>query len=61
MATKKTAAPQNEKTSPRIASIAARGIRDPKSLTPAEIAALAASALNQTADRPKPPAKKAGK
>ncbi len=41
----------SETTSTRIASIAARALRDPKSLTESEIRSLAASALTQVADK----------
>jgi hypothetical protein len=40
----------NEKTSARIASIAARGARDPASLTLREIQAVCASAMTQAPD-----------
>ena len=43
----------NEKTSAKIAALASKAMRDPKSLTPAEIKSLGASALTQTADKPK--------
>lgn len=43
--------PAGEETSARIASIAARGLRDPASLTPEDIRALAGSALTQAPDR----------
>jgi len=43
----------NEKTSKRIAKIAAKGVKDPLSLTKPEIKAVCASALTQTADKPK--------
>lgn len=46
----------NEKTSKEIASIAAKGLRDPGSLTKAQIKKLAGSALTQAPDRK--PAKK---
>lgn len=49
---------KDEKTSKAIASIASKALKDPKSVTPAEIKKLAASALTQTADKPKAPAKK---
>jgi len=52
---------ENEKTSKRIASIAARGIKDPGSLTKAEIKAVSATALTQTEDRPKSKSKAAAK
>lgn len=39
--------PRTEETSARIASIAARGIREPRSLSPDEIKAVCASALTQ--------------
>lgn len=45
---------KNEKTSEGIASIAAKGLKTPEKLTNAEIQKLAASALTQTADKPKP-------
>jgi len=41
-------------TSPDIASLAAKAIRDPLSLTPDEIQAIAASALRQTPTRNPP-------
>lgn len=41
----------SEITSPRIAEIASRAMRDPKSLTESEIRSLAASALTQAADK----------
>lgn len=44
---------QDERTSIRIAKIAARGIKDPASLTDEEIRSLAASALTQTPDHVK--------
>jgi len=52
---------RNEKTSKRIGSIAARAMRDPASLTLAEIRSLGASATTQMPDRKtskKKPAKK---
>lgn len=57
-------APQTEKagehgykeyTSPEVASLAARGIRDPGSLTPEEIKRVCASALTQAGGDPTPP------
>lgn len=48
----------NEKTSKDIASIASKGLKNPGSLTKPEIQALAASALTQTPDKPKPKGKK---
>lgn len=49
----------NEKTSPAVARIAAKGLKSPTALTSAEIKKLAASALTQVADKPKKkPAKK---
>ncbi|MFA5898452.1 MAG: hypothetical protein WC829_05005 [Hyphomicrobium sp.] len=42
----------NEKTSAAVAKIASKGLKDPKSLTNAEIKKLAASALTQAADVP---------
>jgi hypothetical protein len=41
----------NEKTSARVAAIASKAMQNPKSLTPEEIQALAASALNQSQDQ----------
>jgi hypothetical protein len=43
----------NEKTSPEVAEIASKGLKDPAGLTNAEIRKLAASALTQVADAPK--------
>ena len=42
---------KTEKTSPKTASIASKGLRAPKSLTPREIKATSASALTQTSDK----------
>ena len=54
---------KNEKTSKAVASIASKAMKDPKSVSNAEIKKLAASALTQTADKlkaeKKAPAKKA--
>lgn len=44
---------RNEKTSPRVSTIASKAMRDPASLTPDEIKALGASLLTQTPDVPK--------
>lgn len=53
---------KNEKTSIDVASIAAKGLKKPGSLTKKEIKTLAASALTQAADKPKAaPAKPAAK
>lgn len=41
----------NEKTSAQVAAIAQRAQQNPKSLTPEEVQALAASVLNQNQDR----------
>lgn len=53
---------KNEKTSKKIATIAAKGLKSPEKLTKAEIKALAASVLTQAPDKKKPakktPAKK---
>jgi hypothetical protein len=46
----------NEHTSPTVAKIASKLLRDPK--TPAPVKKVAASALTQAADKPKTPAKK---
>ena len=45
--------PRNEKTSKSVASIASRGLRDPSSLTRAEIKTVSASVLTQAPDKPK--------
>ena len=54
---------KDEKTSKAVASLASKAMKDPSSLSPAEIKKLAASALTQAADKPKAeskaPAKKA--
>jgi hypothetical protein len=42
----------NEKTSAAVAKIASKGLKDPSSLSKAEIKKLAASALTQAADVP---------
>ncbi len=44
---------KDEKTSKAVASIASKAMKDPKSVTAAEIKKLAASALTQAADKPK--------
>lgn len=41
----------NEKTSAQVAAIAQRAQQNPKSITPEEVQALAASVLNQSSDR----------
>ncbi len=48
----------NEKTSAAVAKIASKGLTHPASLTSAEIKMLSASALTQTADKPKKKKKK---
>ena len=48
---------KNEKTSEKVASIAARGLKDPGSLTKAEIKAISATALAQAPDQKKSAAK----
>lgn len=45
---------KNEKTSKSVGTIASKGMRDPDSLTKKEIKTLAASALTQRPDKPKP-------
>jgi hypothetical protein len=45
---------KGEFTSEEIASIAARGVRDPKSLTEAEIKAVCGSAMTQVRNRDDP-------
>lgn len=52
---------KNEKTSKKIAAIAAKGLKSPEKLTKAEIKALAASALTQAPDKKKPAKKTASK
>lgn len=42
---------KDEKTSAEVAKIAARGIKDPGSLSPEEIARVCASALTQTPNK----------
>ena len=42
---------KTEKTTPKTAAIASKGLRAPKSLTPREIKAVSASALTQTSDK----------
>lgn len=49
MATK----PKNEHTSKSIATIASKGLRDPKSLTLGEIKKISGTALTQAADKRK--------
>ncbi len=60
----------NEKTSARVAKIAAKAMKDPASVTKAEVKSMAASVLTQAPDKPKKaaakktakkPAKKAAK
>lgn len=46
---RKLTTPPNETTSPEVASIAARGLSNPESLTPDEIKSVCASALTQVA------------
>jgi hypothetical protein len=43
----------NERTSSRVGTIASKGLRDPKSLTPKEIKSIAAAALTQRPDKKK--------
>jgi len=49
---------KNEKTSKGVASIASKGLKDPGSLTKPQIRTLAATALTQAPDKPKPRGKK---
>jgi carnitine O-acetyltransferase len=49
---------KNEKTSKRIASLGGRALRDPGSLTLAEIRELGGSVLTQAPDKPKPKKRK---
>ncbi|MHB8149811.1 MAG: hypothetical protein ACYDIB_06580 [Desulfobulbia bacterium] len=44
---------KNEKTSPKIASIASKGLKKPESLTKPEIRKISASVLTQTPDKKK--------
>ena len=46
---------KNEKTSKDMASIAARGLKDPKSLSKKEIQKISAAVLTQAPDKPKAP------
>lgn len=48
---------KTEKTSPKVASIASKGLKDPKSLTSKQIKSVSAAALTQAPD--KKPAPKA--
>jgi hypothetical protein len=50
---------RNEKSSKRIAAIAARGLADPESLTLKEIKAVCGSVVTQAPDRKAPAPKKA--
>gem|GEM_PF-944505 len=43
----------NEKTSSKVASIASKGLKNPKSLSPKEIKSIAGAALTQTPDKPR--------
>ena len=59
--TSEDATGKNEKTSPKVAKVAAKVLREGKA-TPKEVRTLAGAALTQTADRRKSaPAKKKGK
>lgn len=49
---------KNEKTSPKVASVASKGLKNPKSLASKQIKSVSAAALTQTADK-KPAAKSA--
>ena len=51
---------RNEKTSPKVASTASKGLKDPKSLTPKQIKSVSAAALTQAPDK-KPAPKSAPK
>jgi hypothetical protein len=51
---------RNEKTSPKVASTASKGLKDPKSLTPKQIKSVSAAALTQAPDK-KPVPKSAPK
>ena len=44
---------KNEKTSPKIAKIASKWLKNPKKLTPAQVQKVAGSALTQAPDKPK--------
>jgi hypothetical protein len=46
--------PTNERTSKSIASIASRGVKNPETLTNAEIKKIAATALTQAPNKTKP-------
>jgi hypothetical protein len=45
---------RNEKTSPKVASIASQALLNPKSVTPKQVQSLAASVLTQAPDKGKP-------
>ena len=49
---------KNEKTSAKVATTAAKGLKKPKSLTPAEIKKVSASALTQAPGKKQPAKKK---
>jgi hypothetical protein len=49
---------KNEKTSAKVASTAAKGLRNPKTLTSAEIKKVSASALTQAPGKKQPIKKK---
>jgi hypothetical protein len=44
---------KNEKTSAKVASVASKGLKDPKSLTAKQVKSVSAAALTQTADKGK--------
>lgn len=44
---------KSEKTSPAVATIASKGLRKPKSLTPTEIKKISGSVLTQAPDKKK--------
>ena len=44
---------RNERTGKRVGAIAAKGLKDPKSLSPKQIKSLSASALTQRPNKPK--------
>jgi|TARA_R100000501_G_C2554487_1_gene67719 carnitine O-acetyltransferase len=44
---------RNEKTSSKVATLAAKGLKDPGSLTKAQIKTISGSVLTQAPDKPK--------
>ena len=53
MASKKSGSDNKETTSPKVASIASKALRNPSGVTPKQIKSIAASALTQAPDKGK--------